>query len=454
MINKLNQKLNSDLHFKELMKGSTSTFVLKIIGMVIGFGTSLFITNYYGASVYGTLGILSSVVTVFSIFPGFGMGGALIRIVGELRTHSHYNEVRHICKKVLLWTTLSATFFAFLLFISSDFIAQNILEKPNLSSQLQLISMVLIFSTVTGIISAILQSMKKIKLCVFNNEIVRKIIMPILIGIGYLLAVLDKSSENLVTIYIISVALTCIVSIIFVSKLIKNLPIETHATEKYKYNFKKIITIASPLFFAGIFMTIMNLSDVVMLGIYTTEKEVGVYIVAKQMAMLIGIILASINSIAFPKFIEFHAKNDRQGLVKIAQQSAKVMFFAAFPLLLLYLIFPSFVMGIFGAEFIIGTTVLITLSMAQFINVISGSVGGVMTMTDYRKEARTVSAITALMVVSLHYFLIPLYGINGAAAASAIGMVFWNITLSIYVKRKLGFWTFYLPFVRNFKKAK
>ena len=42
-------------------------------------------------------------------------------------------------------------------------------------------------------------------------------------------------------------------------------------------------------------------------------------------------------------------------------------------------------------------------------------------------------------------FLIPIYGINGAAFASFASLLFWNIVMVIVVKKKFGFYSFYFP---------
>ena len=102
-------------------------------------------------------------------------------------------------------------------------------------------------------------------------------------------------------------------------------------------------------------------------------------------------------------------------------------------------------MSLFGVEFISGSNVLIIISIAQFVNAISGSVGYIMQMTDNQVIFRNVILIASLINILLNYLLIPMYGINGAAVATLISMIFWNLTLIIYIKKKLGFLTVYFP---------
>jgi O-antigen/teichoic acid export membrane protein len=50
-----------------------------------------------------------------------------------------------------------------------------------------------------------------------------------------------------------------------------------------------------------------------------------------------------------------------------------------------------------------------------------------------------------LINVILNYLLIPEFGMNGAAFASMISMVFWNIFSVIYINKTMGILTLYLP---------
>ena len=40
-------------------------------------------------------------------------------------------------------------------------------------------------------------------------------------------------------------------------------------------------------------------------------------------------------------------------------------------------------------------------------------------------------------------------GINGAAFAFMCSMSFWNLAMVFIVKKRFGFYTFYIPFLKN-----
>jgi O-antigen/teichoic acid export membrane protein len=68
-------------------------------------------------------------------------------------------------------------------------------------------------------------------------------------------------------------------------------------------------------------------------------------------------------------------------------------------------------------------------------------------MTGNEKAFRNILTVGLIINVVLNLILIPRIGIIGAAIASAISLIVWNILSLIYIKRTFGFWTF----ERNFK---
>jgi len=191
---------------------------------------------------------------------------------------------------------------------------------------------------------------------------------------------------------------------------------------------------------------IMGLTDTIMLGMFRTEEEVGIYNIALKLSMITSITLMAINTIAAPKFAEFWGKKDLDGLAKVAQQSTKLIFWTSFPVLILFLFFPKPILGVFGEEFKTGALALIILTIGQFVNAAAGSVGYILNMTGKQKFVQNIIFIGALINIILNYLLIPIFGIIGAALASAVSMIFWNIMFSIKVKYILKTWIFYPKF--------
>jgi O-antigen/teichoic acid export membrane protein len=193
-------------------------------------------------------------------------------------------------------------------------------------------------------------------------------------------------------------------------------------------------------------MLIMGWVDTIMIGIFRDEKSVGIYNVSLKIASIIGIVLVAINSIAAPKFAELYSKNKIKVLQKVITQSSKLIFFVSFPLLLINIVFSVQILSLFGKDFIVAKWALITLCCGQFVNIVSGSVGYILQMTGNEIAFQNIILLSIFVNILLNYYLIPQYGINGAAVASAISMSMWNLLSIIYCKKLIGIKSYYVPF--------
>ena len=123
-----------------------------------------------------------------------------------------------------------------------------------------------------------------------------------------------------------------------------------------------------------------------------------------------------------------------------------MIFVSSIPLIILSFLFPKLLLGIFGKEFVSGTIAFLILSVGRLISSLSGPAGNILQMTNNQNIYAKILFIGALFNIVLNYILIPIYGVNGAAIASMLSLVIWNVLMIYQVRRKFGFYTFYQPF--------
>ena len=105
-------------------------------------------------------------------------------------------------------------------------------------------------------------------------------------------------------------------------------------------------------------------------------------------------------------------------------------------------------MGIFGEEFKSGITAFRLLCIGNLFNSLSGSVGYFMQMTGSQYAFQNIVIFTTIIGILLNLYLIPKFGINGAAVSTGAGLIFWNLFCVIYTKQKYDIKTYYLPFFK------
>lgn len=435
-----------DKDFKELIKGSSSAFILKIASMALGYFIMIFLTNKFGAKVYGEYALGITVLSIVVLLPRFGLDTAMVRLIGELKLSGSRKRVNDILKKAFGISGVIGLAISLIFFFFSSEIAIGIFKKPDIQNEMGMIKFILIPMAFMFLIAAYFQAYKKVVLYILFNAFLLNIVFFITLLV---LEVFDVKYQPFFA-YGIALVISFLIglAVLFRTLLKKEEDkVEVAEIEHKSYKLKEILKISSPMLLSSSFVLLINWLDVIMLGLFSTEEGVGIYNASQRLATLSGITLFAINAIATPKFVEFFAKKDFQGLALTAQRSTKLIFYTSAPILLAFIFFPKFILGINGSEFVAGYMALIFLCLGKFVNSISGSVGYILQMTNNQKIFQNVLLIAALINAILNYILIPKFGFNGAAFASMITIMSWNIALVIIIKRKLGFWTFYLPLI-------
>jgi O-antigen/teichoic acid export membrane protein len=258
-----------------------------------------------------------------------------------------------------------------------------------------------------------------------------------------------QGSEVPVYAYLVSVLIVSLLSFLSFRYWLRNRSAGKESAEQEIMSYSTLLKISIPLMFAQSVQFIMAWTDKLMLGVMTTPEDVGIYHTAFKLSMFAAVALMSINSIAAPKFAEMFGKDDMEGLKKVVHQSTKMIFWTSVPLVTIFFIFPEFFLGLFGEEFKIGVFAFIFLSCGRLISSFSGSVGNILQMTGNQNIYAKILLFGAILNVALNLILIPKYGINGAAIASMSSLIVWNLSMVLVVKKKFGFYTFYIPFIKK-----
>ena len=177
----------------------------------------------------------------------------------------------------------------------------------------------------------------------------------------------------------------------------------------------------------------------IIIGVYLVAEQVAFFSVAQRIALLTSFILMAVNLVVAPKFANFNAKNDLEGIRKTALFSVRLLVLSALPIVLFMLLLPEFLMGLFGEQFKQGAVILQILVLGQAINVITGSVGFLLMMSGNERDMRFVTIISGCGVLLSVPLFTSLYGAMGAALATAFFISLQNLLAVYFVKKRLGF---------------
>lgn len=451
---RLRQKLTNNLndqHFNEIIRGSFSSFLIRIIGRIMGYVFVVFVTRNFGSGLIGMHALSITLLSIVTVVGKLGMNTAVMRFVAEYsaqRKWARVGDVYNRSLKILLPLNVALVL---VFFFNANGIAHYIFNKEYLAPFFKIIAFAIAPKVILLLHSGCIRGIKKIKEYAFlENAAIPSIATVILIV--YLL--FDRNNRYVsVLSYTASVYIVSIFSVYLWKRTMKlnRIALRSKIDKDEKVAIKELFSVAFPMLFTHSLTTIMGWIDIIMLGIFRTESEVGIYHVVLKISLFTTIVLLAINSIAAPKFAELYGLKNMSGFEQIARRATKLLFWATVPIVIVIFAFPTKILGFFGVEFKIGLHALLILTFGQFINAISGPVGNILQMTGHQKTFRNIIVIATVLNVVLNIILIPRYGINGAAIASLTSKIFWNITSVIYVKYFFGFITLPLSGIRKVK---
>ena len=441
-MSKLKKNLQNE-HFGEILSGSFLSFVSKILTVLLGFISNFIIVKYYGSEILGKLSVLISVVTLGSVFGVFGLDVSILRFIPQLLKKS-IGSIYYTLKRSFYMLLLSGFVVSIVVFIFSEQIAVSGFKKSDLSSLISYVSFFIVFNVLGKFSASCIRAFKDIKQFVILQS------LPSILNIIFLVlsTFLFFHEYNPILVQFTSQFLVILITIFYLVKYVLKY---RGYSDLNGLSFKSILSISFPMFLTVVIQIIVLQTDVLMLGRIDSFQNVGIYSIVMKLSLLSAFIISSINTMTAPKIAELFYNDNHEDLYLMIKKSTKLIFFGTFPITLILIFAGQLLLGIFGEEFEAGYIALIMLTIGQLISAMSGSVGYFLNMTGHQKILNRILFLGGIINVILNIILIPKFGISGAAFASMVSMILWNIIASFYIRSKFGFYISYVPFLSNRK---
>ena len=153
-------------------------------------------------------------------------------------------------------------------------------------------------------------------------------------------------------------------------------------------------------------------TDILALGFFRTDAEIGIFRVASQMAAVVVFALQAVNTIQGPHIAHLFAKGDMHKLQTMITRSAQGIMLFAVPVVIVIVIFGEFIIRtVFGPEYESAYIPLVILCVGQLVNASMGSVGSLLNMTGHERDTTKSILIAAIVNVTLNLSLVPVWGI-------------------------------------------
>lgn len=178
--------------------------------------------------------------------------------------------------------------------------------------------------------------------------------------------------------------------------------------------------------------------DVLLVAAIRSPAEAGVYATASRFITSGTLVLQAMRLAIAPRISALLSTRQIDRAGRIYRVATLWIIVTSWPLYLALACFAPLLLDLFGADFGTGATALTLLALAMLVNLGTGNVGTVLLMAGRSSWLLLNKAVAVTVNVGLNLWLVPRYGIEGAAIAWGAAIAIDNLLALVQVRRGLG----------------
>jgi O-antigen/teichoic acid export membrane protein len=184
------------------------------------------------------------------------------------------------------------------------------------------------------------------------------------------------------------------------------------------------------------------------LGLLGLTAGVGVFAAASRISLIGSMFYTSIGNISTPIIADLHSRGEASLMKTYYQTTTRWLVMFNLPVFLTSVLFAKPLLSIFGDDFTAGATSMMILAIGTLTYTCTGVGANILDMTDHPKVNMVNSMVMVLIIIGLNFLLIPRWGVNGAAAATALSTTLVNI----FCLLEVWYFDHMLPYNKSFLK--
>lgn len=431
---------------QRIARGTGVVFAGTVISMFFGFLSRAVIARYFSTSEYGVVNLALTVLSIALVIATLGFGNSLPREVAFYR-EKESSKLDALISTALAIVPVSSLVLTVALILGSESIARFFNEE-RLAQALKIVALALPFSALIGTVISISRGFGRVREQVYFQNIIYPTAFLAFIVLGVLL---NFSFTYVFLAYVLVQAVTFLALVFDVLKV---------GLFSFKISVdlkigKGLIVFSIPLMLTGILGFVMTWADTLMLGYYKGSEVVGIYNAAVPIARLLPIFLNSAGFLYAPIASQLYAQGKLGELKRVYQILTKWVFLLTLPIFSVMFLFPEASINFFfGARYVSASRALQILSLGFMFHTFLGLNGMSLLVAGESSFIMIANLVSALFNVVLNASLIPVYGIEGAAIATATSYFLGNVlnSLRLYQKTKIHpfSWNYVKPLIISF----
>ncbi|MFC3414135.1 lipopolysaccharide biosynthesis protein [Algoriphagus hitonicola] len=413
---------------------SIQTTIFSYLGVVIGYFNVLWLYPYaLEASQLGTFRTIQDLALLFVPFAQLGLGHGITRYFPKLEQGQSAFLSFSLLLSLVGFLVVGLLFWIF----QEEIISLFASNSPDILPYLWIVLLITFMALMNSILDAYSRSFLKVAIPTFFREVFIRILTGLWI-VCFLMAWIsfDQMMMGLIAIY--GLPLLGMLSYLTWLRVLKLDFRWNNFPPKFRRSFLRFSLIT---FLATAASTLIMKIDSVMVSSMISLEANAIYTIAFSMALVIEMPRRAISQVVMPVIADHFSRNEFSEINRIYKQVSRRQLYIC---LLLFVGLWTNIDNIY--HFIpnreiyeSGKWVVFLIGLGKLFDVAFSVNSEILVFSKYYRFNLTATILMSISIIILNYLLIPIYGIEGAALASALVMLLFNLLKYFYLKLKLGF---------------
>ncbi len=208
--------------------------------------------------------------------------------------------------------------------------------------------------------------------------------------------------------------------------------------ETPKYQVSHWVKISLPLLCINACELLLQNVDVLIVSRYLSAEHVGIYFAAAKTMSLIMFVHYAVGSAVANRFSALNARGDKEQLHSFVRDAVNWTFWPSLLGAAVILALGQFLLSLFGTQFVSGFSVMVILVIGFLFRSAIGPADFLLNMLGEQKLCALALALTVVLNIVLNFTLVPTYGLNGAATATSLSLIFAAVLHYSIARWRLG----------------
>jgi O-antigen/teichoic acid export membrane protein len=397
-----------------------------VLGNLFAFLFQTIIAREFGAAVYGSFSLATSMLLIIATPSMLGFPGALVKFIGEKSNESELSGVLRLGLAIPMCISLLGSA---ILYFAGEPLSTILFQSNDAARFVRIFAFALPAVVLARLLGATLMGFERAEGRVITEEITRG---GVLLGGSFIVIVIGYNMFSVAIVYVISYWAAGIVGLAFLFK-ISNFNIR--ATPQYAP--KELVYFSLPLLLSSQAGLISNWIDTILVGVITkNDSLVGVYQSSFILGTTVLIFWKAIGGSLYPNFSKLIGQNNGEELTEKYEKGTRwAVILTTAPTLYLSIFSQNSLSIIFGPEFGVGGFALAVIVLGNLGGVIVGPGTEVVKSLGHGRIVLLTEVIGLISNILINIALIPFVGIVGAAAGTAFASIITNLSQFLWSRR-------------------